>query len=82
MKQNNKVSPDQPYFWMRLGLMLLALIGIVWAMGYFQSGEFESSPNVQGMMNPDGEGVERKARVVIEAPPSASPTPTGSANGR
>lgn len=81
MKQS-KFNPSQPYFWMRLGLMLLALIGIFWVMGYFKSGNFESSPNVQGLMNPEGEAPERKARVIIEAPPSASPTPVGSANGR
>ncbi|MFN7728159.1 MAG: hypothetical protein ACK5P7_03285 [Bdellovibrio sp.] len=78
--QKNAANPRQLYFWMRVGLMVLALVGIFWLMTYFQSGEFEASPNVQGLMNPEGSPVvqERRARLVIETP-STSPTPAADA---
>jgi hypothetical protein len=79
--QKNAANPRQLYFWMRVGLMVLALVGIFWMMTYFQSGDFETSPNVQGLLNPDGSTVvpERRARLVIETPPGASPTPAAGA---
>lgn len=67
-------------FWIRVGVMILALVGVFYTMGYFRSGEFTQSEEVQEFLNPTE--AERKARVVVDDPPAPGSTPAESANDR
>jgi len=68
-------DPRRIGFWLRLGLMISALIGLFYVMGYVNSGRLENSPEVQTFLNPEAEP-PRAARVVIDHTPTPSPTPT------
>ena len=50
--------------------MLLALVGVFYAMKYFDSGKFAEDPSIQTFM--DSSVPVRKARVVVD--PASVPT--------
>lgn len=71
------MNPRSAGFWVRVGILVIALLGILSVIGYFRSGDFAEEPGVQTFLNPEGAPVERKARVVIETPaPNPQPSST------
>ena len=71
-------NPRRPVFWIRIGLLILALAAVVYFMGYFQSGKFEQSPAVKSFMEQPGPESHPAKVILDQVPGQGHPAPTSS----